>query len=462
MRVRKLVLLFACLLLSPSLAHAEDVWTQPHRGVRHLLRTVPGPNRINATFIDLRRPDVHARATRPEHRGRTVSSFAALYGTAVAINGDFFAGGFQATGMAVGDGVRWGGNDGPEQSFIAFGSDNRAEISHPWDIVAGPEAWMAQLVSGRELVTQDGVAAAYVAGNPDVAPRTAAGLTADGKTLILAVVDGRSTSSRGMTLLQLGQAMADLGAHWAINLDGGGSSAMVVDGNVVNRPSDGGERTVGNHLGVVITPLPAVDAKFIGQGSSAAPDPSGEAHFQLCTEEAVDFWFEVENVGEASWVDWGDTSPGAWGRAVRLGVPDDSADVFTSQGRVSLNGNANPDVHSIWGATSAAPCNDQALCGRTIFRMSGQAPSTPGTYRTTWRLVDELRAWFGPEMWLSFRVEDCEVKTDQPDSGVPDADDDVSVGCTISGDGGAGAWLFVLAAALVFRPRRAERARRKR
>ena len=83
------------------------------------------------------------------------------------------------------------------------------------------------------------------------AGRTAVGHTTDGQ-LILVVVDGRQSGySRGMTLRELAELMSTLGAHNAINLDGGGSSAMVVNGIVASRPSDGAERSVANALVVL-------------------------------------------------------------------------------------------------------------------------------------------------------------------------------------------------------------------
>jgi hypothetical protein len=75
-------------------------------------------------------------------------------------------------------------------------------------------------------------------------PRTAIGLTADGRVLIV-VVDGRQSSSAGMSLLELAQFMAGrLGAEVAMNLDGGGSSTMAVRGGVYSHPGDGFERSV--------------------------------------------------------------------------------------------------------------------------------------------------------------------------------------------------------------------------
>ena len=72
----------------------------------------------------------------------------------------------------------------------------------------------------------------------DRAPRTAIGWQSDG-TILLVVVDGRQPQwSIGMTLAELAELMRDFGCQEALNLDGGGSTTMVVQDRVVNRPSD--------------------------------------------------------------------------------------------------------------------------------------------------------------------------------------------------------------------------------
>lgn len=80
-------------------------------------------------------------------------------------------------------------------------------------------------------------------------PRSAIGVSKDGRTLWLYAVNGRSASSVGMTLVELGDAMRALGAWDALNFDGGGSTTLVIDGRVVNTPTDAtGERAVANAL----------------------------------------------------------------------------------------------------------------------------------------------------------------------------------------------------------------------
>ena len=79
-------------------------------------------------------------------------------------------------------------------------------------------------------------------------PRTIAGVDARGRT-ILATADGRSTGSLGLSITETGDVARALGMVDGMNLDGGGSTTMVIDGDVINQPSDAtGERPVGDAL----------------------------------------------------------------------------------------------------------------------------------------------------------------------------------------------------------------------
>ncbi len=83
-------------------------------------------------------------------------------------------------------------------------------------------------------------------------PRTAVAKLADGKFLMI-TVDGRSEASGGLGLQDLAEYLLSLGATDAMNLDGGGSTTMFVDGKVVNHPSDKeGERKVSD--AILVTP----------------------------------------------------------------------------------------------------------------------------------------------------------------------------------------------------------------
>ena len=92
-------------------------------------------------------------------------------------------------------------------------------------------------------------------------PRTAIGFNADSTRLYFVVVDGRHLTSTGVTLKEMMGIFTALGAVNAVNLDGGGSSCILVNGEVMNHPSDGSVRAVGNGCLFVST---APDDEAIG------------------------------------------------------------------------------------------------------------------------------------------------------------------------------------------------------
>ena len=78
-------------------------------------------------------------------------------------------------------------------------------------------------------------------------PRTAIGYTKNNE-FIMMTIDGREQSSVGMTLTETAQLMHEFGCIWAMNLDGGGSSVMLVKDKIVNNPSIKGGIAVSNAL----------------------------------------------------------------------------------------------------------------------------------------------------------------------------------------------------------------------
>lgn len=99
------------------------------------------------------------------------------------------------------------------------------------------------VLGGGPILIQDGIIDIAVdeevffgTSIPDTHPRTAVGITKGGD-LILLIVDGRQLISRGVNLTELASMLHDLGCVDALNLDGGGSSALVVNGVLLNRPA---------------------------------------------------------------------------------------------------------------------------------------------------------------------------------------------------------------------------------
>jgi len=104
-------------------------------------------------------------------------------------------------------------------------------------------------------------------------PRTAVGFTAD-NVLLMVAVDGRSDISQGASLDELAAIMKGLGSVNAINLDGGGSTTMVVEGSVVNAPTDGRERPIADSL-LVYSDIKPADSPII---EPAQRDPAIVVH----------------------------------------------------------------------------------------------------------------------------------------------------------------------------------------
>jgi hypothetical protein len=104
-------------------------------------------------------------------------------------------------------------------------------------------------VGGSHLLIEDGEPGELDSRLSGRHPRTAIGIDEEG-FVYLVVVDGRSSNSVGMTLVELQQYLSGLGLVNAINLDGGGSSTMVLQQSVMNTPSDGRERAVASVIEV--------------------------------------------------------------------------------------------------------------------------------------------------------------------------------------------------------------------
>jgi len=186
-----------------------------------------------------------------ENVTETTSGIAEDNDAVFAINGDYY--GFRDSGILIRNGVVY--RDSPARAGLAFYTDGTVQVydetTTTADVLVADGVWNT-LSFGPALVL-DGAAVGGIedvevdtnVGNHSIQgeqPRTAVGVI-DENHLVFVVVDGRAEGySRGATLTELAQIMTDLGAQTAYNLDGGGSSTMFFDGEVVNRPSNGGER----------------------------------------------------------------------------------------------------------------------------------------------------------------------------------------------------------------------------
>jgi hypothetical protein len=133
-------------------------------------------------------------------------------------------------------------------------------------------------------------------------PRTAIGTTAAGE-VVLCVVEGRSPFSRGVTLDELATLMLGLDCRDAMNLDGGGSTTMVVEGAVVNRLSDGFMRKVGN--AVLLYAPPVIEPRQISISVKPGEIHVGDKTTLSVVDEAGASVSDVMWIGAATpgWVD---------------------------------------------------------------------------------------------------------------------------------------------------------------
>ena len=185
------------------------------------------------------------------------TTIASEHNAVLAINGDYY--GFRSDGILIRNGVIY--RDSPKRDGMAFYTDGRVEVydetatnaqtlldAGVWNTLSfGP----ALVNNGQVLSGIDQVEVDTNVGNHSIQgrqPRTAVGWVG-ANHVKLVVVDGRSEGySRGVTMTELAQIMADLGCACAYNIDGGGSSAMYFNGSIINQPSNGGERDTSDIL----------------------------------------------------------------------------------------------------------------------------------------------------------------------------------------------------------------------
>lgn len=280
-------MLFVAVVTAALPARAVDIWTEPNPGIRHLHRTTTAPAEFHALVVNLDEPGVQIRCTPPRERWKSTSAYARDANLAAAINGGFWGlFGQGAQGLAAGGGHVWGTDD-EEHGFIAVTQAGRAWISPPSEVVVASRRRVSEGVSGRPLLVEHGRMDPGLYTFPRTwgrEPRSAAGVSEDGRRVIVATVDGRRATSHGGTLVEMAELMVELGAWRAINLDGGGSTTLYVasEGGVVNRPSRGWEREVINHIGFIAPPRPAA-----APAPAARTEPTPPAVQQRATEIAA-------------------------------------------------------------------------------------------------------------------------------------------------------------------------------
>jgi hypothetical protein len=244
-----------------------------HRTVRYF----PHSMVVHVLTIDTKTKGMQFLVTPPDEveggalKARTTSQFLDEFGLQVAINGDGFFPWWSRSPM---DYYPHMGDPVTPNGLTASGGKTYADGLQ--DIKPEPTLYMSrrngltfnrqpsnifQAISGDRML----ILAGEIVPELDASvlqPRTAIGINRNGRFLYLVVVDGRQPFySTGATFQELADLLKDLGAHFAMALDGGGSSTMVIEGEngdpvILNSPIDsyipGRERPVANHFGIYI------------------------------------------------------------------------------------------------------------------------------------------------------------------------------------------------------------------
>jgi len=245
--------------LFQGVTYVREVRSEPHDMVYHVIT------------VDLRADGIKALVTPgdPDKElplsARTTSEFLSAFDVQIAVNGD----GFQPwsanplnyfpksgdnvapLGFAASRGTIYQPEFGAEHTLYIY-KNNKASINNEIGKVHNAISGNRLIVDNNEPI--EGLSDAVLH------PRTALGLDRNGRTLIIVVVDGRQPGySDGASLAGLAEILIDFGAWKGINMDGGGSTTLVIqdeNGNpqVLNSPIHqsipGNERPVGNQLGI--------------------------------------------------------------------------------------------------------------------------------------------------------------------------------------------------------------------
>lgn len=244
-------------------------------------RDLPRPLVFHVITVDLSAPGLDFLVTPQglDPAGKdtladTVPGFLQKNGVQVAINGSFFfpmhvnhafdyaprvGEGVNVVGLSISEGDRY---SAVEEGWAALCivSPKDITLSETGDCAANT----VQGLAGDLLFVKNGQLVP-AANRGQLFPRSAIALDAEKKTMWLVVVDGRQRGySEGVTLGELAEELIALGADQALNLDGGGSSALAVEAQsqatVLNAPIQARVptrlRPVANHLGIYAAPLP--------------------------------------------------------------------------------------------------------------------------------------------------------------------------------------------------------------
>jgi hypothetical protein len=265
------------LLISLGDTAPAEVWQKVFNGVIYHRKELTSPRKIVAhvVAIDTHSEGIEFLVTPPTHPNgllcaRKTSQFLSEFKVKIAVNGDGFRyvnrddyptltcqnGGelVKVNSLAVSKGKMYSERKNNSDPFLSFNQRNVIAFN------ASTES-LYNAVAGYSMLVEKG---ARVTGleSKTIEPRTVIGANQNGRWVYLVVFDGRQDGySEGMSLPEAADFLISIGAYQALNMDGGGSSTIVIEDPqgkpfVLNSPIESGipgnEAAVANHLGVFV------------------------------------------------------------------------------------------------------------------------------------------------------------------------------------------------------------------
>ena len=255
-------------LLTACAAHAPEPssqlpWQALHPAVATLEFSPLPDSRVHVLRVDLQARGVRVELSPMTERGQTLDAMASGRGALLSVNASFFDARFAPRGLTTSQGERWAPVLLPGVAPVfactlaltcELTFDAPVQDQATWRVAVGGTPWLLRAGVQRQASDDAGCHSLCA----QTHPRTAIGLDRSARFLYLVLAEGRRAPVLGLTLVQLSAVMHQVGAFNAMNLDGGGSSSLLVNGQSrMARPANEPQmRRLANALHVFAGPAP--------------------------------------------------------------------------------------------------------------------------------------------------------------------------------------------------------------
>ena len=240
----------------PEHANLDSQWRTIQPGVMYARREPVPDSVVHVVRVDLRLNRLKVSGV--AEKGQTLDAMVDTLSAAASANDSIFNRRFEPRGITISDGVAWSPVMSQQQSpLLACDTTEHCqiqieppfEVRIEWINVVAGTPWL--LKRGMQRTALDDAQCKSLCANPH--PRTAVGLDESKRYLYVVTAEGRSPPVMGLSLVQLSSIMAEMGITDAINLDGGGSSALFLNGiSVMKRPDhEPHQRQVANAIHIL-------------------------------------------------------------------------------------------------------------------------------------------------------------------------------------------------------------------